>query len=199
MSSALFFSPIRIMKRILHTGYQILLYTIQTRLDFLHLSHNLHLSMVDGKEWKNAERVISMLHWWMFLKCIHIYLLLKQHMKYCTCLSRHITHSELSPLARMDSCLTRGAEGAGWSKVTSSWNRKDCWTYIKYIHGTSTAQALHAYQYITDLLSIKIMIHTNIIEVLCFILIYGHWLTFLNFFKVTLSRICKWMANDMNI
>lgn len=136
-----------------------------------------------------------MLHWWMFLKCIHIYLLLKQHMKYCTCLSRHITHSELSPLARMDSCLTRGAEGAGWSKVTSSWNRKDCWTYIKYIHGTSTAQALHAYQYITDLLSIKIMIHTNIIEVLCFILIYGHWLTFLNFFKVTLSRICKWMAN----
>lgn len=199
MSSALFFSPIRIMKRILHTGYQILLYTIQTGLDFLHLSHNLHLSMVDGKEWKNAERVISMLHWWMFLKCIHIYLLLKQHMKYCTCLSRHITHSELSPLARMDSCLTRGAEGAGWSKVTSSWNRKDCWTYIKYIHGTSTAQALHAYQYITDLLSIKIMIHTNIIEVLCFILIYGHWLTFLNFFKVTLSRICKWMANDMNI
>lgn len=157
--------------------------------------------MVDGKEWKNAERVISMVHWWMFLKCIHIYLLLKQHMKYCTCLSRHITHSELSPLARMDSCLTRGAEGAGWSKVTSSWNRKDCWTYIKYIHGTSTAQALHAYQYITDLLSIKIMIHTNIIEVhvLCFILIYGHWLTFSNFFKVTLSRICKWMANDMNI
>lgn len=154
--------------------------------------------MVDGKEWKNAERVISMVHWWMFLQCIHIYLLLKQHMKSCTCLSRHITHSELSPLARMDSCLTRGAEGAGWSKVTSSWNRKDCWTYIKYIHGTSTAQALHAYQYITDLLSIKIMIHTNIIEVLCFILIYGHWLTFLNFFKVTLSRICKWMANDMN-
>lgn len=44
----------------------------------------------------------------------------------------------------------------------------------KYIHGTSTAQAMHAYQYITDLLSIKIMIHTNIIEVLCFILIYGH-------------------------
>lgn len=29
------------------------------------------------------------------------------------CLSRHITHSELSPLARMDSCRIRGAEGDG--------------------------------------------------------------------------------------
>lgn len=37
-----------------------------------------------------------------------------------------------------------------------------------YIHGTSTAHAMHTCQYITDLLSIKIMIHTNIIEVLCF-------------------------------
>lgn len=41
-----------------------------------------------------------------------------------TCLSRQITHSELSPLARIESCLASGAEGNGWSNVTFGCEKK---------------------------------------------------------------------------